>query len=48
MATLNGRGGRRAAMRFLDPLPIEEVKVIQQGRVFKLKAKGVDGQPLWA
>jgi hypothetical protein len=22
--------------------------VIQQGQVFKLKAKGVDGQPLWA
>lgn len=35
-------------MRFLDPLPIEEVEVIQQGQVFKLKAKGVDGQPLWA
>jgi hypothetical protein len=35
-------------MRFLDPLPIEEVEVIQQGQVFKLKAKGADGQPLWA
>jgi len=35
-------------MRFLDPLPIEDVDVIQQGQVFKLKAKGVDGQPLWA
>jgi hypothetical protein len=22
--------------------------MIQQGQVFKLKAKGVDGQPLWA
>jgi hypothetical protein len=22
--------------------------VIQQGKVFKLKAKGADGQPLWA
>jgi hypothetical protein len=22
--------------------------VIQQGQVFKLKAKGADGQPLWA
>src|SRR5437899_8823528 len=24
------------------------VEMIQQGQVFKLKAKGVDGQPLWA
>jgi hypothetical protein len=22
--------------------------MIQQGQVFKLKAKGLDGQPLWA
>jgi hypothetical protein len=27
---------------------IEEVTVIQQGQVFKLKAKGADGEPLWA
>jgi hypothetical protein len=24
------------------------IDVIQQGQVFKLKAKGPDGQPLWA
>jgi hypothetical protein len=30
-------------------MSIEEVaKVIQQGQVFKLKATGMDGQPLWA
>jgi hypothetical protein len=29
-------------------LSIEEVAMIQQGQVFKLKAKGADGQPLWA
>jgi hypothetical protein len=29
-------------------LSIEEVVMWQQGQVFKLKAKGVDGQPLWA
>jgi hypothetical protein len=30
-------------------LSIEEgSKMIQQGQVFKLKAKGADGQPLWA
>jgi hypothetical protein len=27
---------------------IEEATVIQQGQVFKLKAKGADGEPLWA
>jgi hypothetical protein len=27
---------------------IEEVTVIQQGQVFKLKARGADGRPLWA
>jgi hypothetical protein len=26
-------------MRFLDPLPIEEVQVIQHGQVFKLKRR---------
>ncbi len=35
-------------MRFLDPLPIEEVKVIQQGQVIKLKTRGAGGQPQWA
>jgi hypothetical protein len=30
------------------PQLIEEVVMCQQGQVFKLKAKGVDGQPLWA
>jgi integrase len=30
------------------PSLIEEVPVIQQGQVFKLKPKGADGQPLWA
>jgi hypothetical protein len=29
-------------------LSIEEVEVIQQGQVFKLKSKAADGQPLWA
>jgi integrase len=29
-------------------LSIEEVEVIQQGQVFKLKAKGADGERLWA
>jgi hypothetical protein len=27
---------------------IEEIVMIQQGQVFKLKAKGPEGQPLWA
>jgi hypothetical protein len=27
---------------------IEEVTVIQQGQVFKLKARCADGEPLWA
>jgi hypothetical protein len=35
-------------VRFLDPLSIEEVEVIQQGQVFKLKTKDADGKPLWA
>jgi hypothetical protein len=29
-------------------LSIEEVEVIQQGQVFKLKATSADGEPLWA
>jgi integrase len=29
-------------------LSIEEVEVIQQGQVFKLRTKDADGQPLWA
>src|SRR6266545_8273021 len=29
-------------------LAIEEVTVIQQGQVFKLKARGTDGRQLWA
>jgi hypothetical protein len=29
-------------------LSIEESEVIQQGQVFKLKARGADGRPLWA
>jgi hypothetical protein len=35
-------------VRFLDPVSIEEVSDDQHGQVFKLKAKGADGQPLWA
>jgi hypothetical protein len=36
-------------MRFLEPIVDRGgSKVIQQGQVFKLKAKSVDGQPLWA
>jgi hypothetical protein len=36
-------------MRSLDPIVDRGgSKVFQQGQVFKLKAKGVDGQPLWA
>src|SRR5215213_9445421 len=36
-------------MRFLDPRVYRGgSKVIQQGQVFKLKAKGADGEPLWA
>jgi hypothetical protein len=27
---------------------IEQVHVIQHGQVFKLKARGTDGRPLWA
>jgi hypothetical protein len=34
--------------RFLDSVSIEEVLMIQQGQVLKLKTKGPDGQPLWA
>jgi hypothetical protein len=36
-------------MRFLG-LSVDRggSKVIQQGQVFKLKAKATDGQPLWA
>jgi hypothetical protein len=30
------------------PRSVEEVTVIQQGQVFKLKARGADGEPLWA
>jgi hypothetical protein len=36
-------------MRFLDPIVDRGgSKVIQQGQVFKLKAKGAGGEPLWA
>lgn len=35
-------------MRFLDPLPIEEGREDPAGPGVKLKAKGIDGQPLWA
>jgi integrase len=36
-------------MRFLGPIVDRGgSKVIQQGQVFKLKAKATDGQPLWA
>jgi integrase len=36
-------------MRFLGPIVDRGgSKVIQQGQVFKLKAKAADGQPLWA
>ena len=35
-------------LRLLDPIPFEEVDVIQHGQVFKLKTIGADGQPLWA
>jgi hypothetical protein len=35
--------------RFLDPVVrSRRLVMIQQGQVFKLKAKGPDGQPLWA
>jgi hypothetical protein len=27
---------------------IEQVAMVQQGQVFKLKARGMDGRPLWA
>src|SRR5919201_6822026 len=45
------RGGQRGRTRGCDSSvrsSIEEVTVIQQGQVFKLKAKGADGEPLWA
>src|SRR5258707_5987096 len=36
-------------MKFLGPIVDRGgSKVIQQGQVFKLKAKAADGQPLWA
>jgi hypothetical protein len=40
-----------AALPRWDPsicYPIEEVEVIQEGQVFKLRTKDADGQPLWA